>query len=123
MAYATLAVVGLTTAERYFRAFAVDVHKDTTWSNKVASATASGVFNTTTGRWEQVSPVFFRSLTLGSTYYLRVRVQGHGKSTSSAWSSWWTEVPGDVAAPSVTNSPRSRQCRREPLLDYRRPTL
>lgn len=103
-----IAVAGLYTSEPYFDHFQVEMHTDTTGTNRVGVLEANGVWDTTNLRFAQTTPQYFTNATIGTTYYFRVAVADK-YGNMSAWSGWISVIAGDSTAPGQAYSPSAVQ--------------
>ena len=113
---ATIFVANLETTERYFHLFEVECYDSGRTTLIAGPFTATGEWDGTS-KWKQKDPIFFRGLTLGTTYSFRSRVLTQAGGPASAWSAWVDETAGDTTAPNPSYSATARKSGGAVLVD------
>lgn len=104
-----IAVANLTTTEKFFDHFVVEMHADNTGNNRVGIQEARGTWNVTNSNFQQDKPLYFTNATVGTTYYFRAAVVDK-YGNQSAWSAWDSLAAGSSTAPNPTYSPVAAVC-------------
>lgn len=113
---ASLVVANLETTERYFHLFEVECWNSARTLIQLGPLTVGGEWDGTS-KWKQKDPLFFRGLTLGTTYSFRVRILTKDGGPASAWSAWVDETAGDTTAPNPSYSATARKSGGAVLVD------
>jgi hypothetical protein len=98
---ATVAILNLYTAEKYFAKFEVECW-DAAEITRIDSILVDGKWDSSTSKWIQQDAAFFNGLTMGTIYHFRARVIPQGNGVASSWSAFTPETAGDSTAPTIT---------------------
>lgn len=103
---ASIVVANLTTTEKYFDHFQIELHLDNSGLNRLDAKPAKATLNPTTGVRTQSELVAFSNCTAGQKYYFRSAVVDQA-GNYSPWSAWSSEtaanIPSALAIPTNLN--------------------